>query len=88
MAAAATKGADMNDSIFLALNWAAEIYGRAPLSRHAAALHYKASGTDDEKAFKQRLLELVKTSPTFPLPADFRMAQANPAPTPDQAVLA
>lgn len=66
----------MNDSIFLALHWAAEIYGRAPLSRRAAALHYKASGIDDEKAFKQRLLELIQTSPTFPLPADFRMEQA------------
>lgn len=47
MAAAATptKGTDMNDSIFLALNWAAEIYGRAPLFRHAAAMHYKASAS-------------------------------------------
>ena len=75
----------MNDSIFLALHWAA---GRAPLSRHAAAMHYKASGIDDETAFKQRLLELVKTSPTIPLPADFRKAQAKPEPAPDQAVLA
>ncbi|MEQ6435449.1 hypothetical protein V8Z74_10455 [Comamonas sp. w2-DMI] len=39
-------------------------------------MHYKASGIDNEKAFKQRLLELIQTSPTFPLPADFRMEQA------------
>ena len=77
----------MNDSIFLALNWAAEIYGRAPLSMPAATLHYKASGASDEKAFTQQLLELIKTSPTFPLPVDFHKAQAKPEPSPDQAVL-
>lgn len=51
-------------------------------------MHYKASGIDDETAFKQRLLELVKTSQTFPLPADFRKAQPKPEAAPDQAVLA
>ena len=77
----------MNDSIFLALNWAAEIYGRAPLSMPAATLHYKASGASDEKAFTQQLLELIKTSPAFPLPVDFRKAHAKAEHVPDQAVL-
>ena len=77
----------MNDSIFLALNWAAEIYGRAPLSMPAATLHYKASGGSDENAFTQQLLELIKTSPTLPLPADFRKAHAKAEHVPDQAVL-
>lgn len=70
----------MRLSFIQALNCAAEIYGRAPLSKYAAALHYMASGIDDEEAFKQRLLELVKTSPTFPLPADFRKAEAKEHP--------
>ena len=65
-----------------------QFYGRAPLSMPAATLHYKASGASDEKAFTQRLLELIKTSPTVPLPADFRKAQAKAVPSPDQAVLA
>ena len=77
----------MNDSIFLALNWAAEIYGRAQLSMPAATLHYKASGGSDENAFTQQLLELIKTSPTLPLPADFRKAHAKAEHVPDQAVL-
>ena len=53
----------------------------------AATLHYKASGASDEKAFTQQLLELIKTSPAFPLPVDFRKAHAKAERVPDQAVL-
>lgn len=70
----------MNDSIFLALNWAAEIYGRAPLSMPAATWLYMTSGIKDQKAFILQLQELLKTSPTFPLPMDFRKAAAKERP--------
>lgn len=80
MTATPTTGTDMNDSIFLALNWVAEIYGRAPLSMPAATWLYMTSGIKDQKAFILQLQELLKTSPTFPLPVDFRRAQAKSEP--------
>lgn len=62
------------------MNWAAEIYGRAPLSMPAATWLYMTSGIKDQKAFILQLQELLKTSPTFPLPVDFRKAEAKERP--------
>ena len=59
MTATPTTGTGMNDSIFLALNWAAEIYGRAPLSMPAATWLYMTSGIKDQKAFILQLQELL-----------------------------
>lgn len=38
------------------------------------------SGIKDQKAFILQLQELLKTSPTFPLPVDFRKAEAKERP--------
>lgn len=86
MTAIPTTGTEMNNSIFLALNWAAEIYGRAPLSMPAATWLYMTSGIKDQKAFILQLQELLKTSPTFPLPVDFHRAQVKSEPSPESAI--
>ena len=65
------KGDDMSDSVLIGLNRVAEIYGRPPLSEQAAVLYVKATGIEDERTFLQKLLGLLKTKHSFPVPADF-----------------
>ncbi|KGH26287.1 hypothetical protein [Comamonas testosteroni] len=64
----------MNRSVIFGLSQVAEIYGRAPLSPDAATLYRQATGIEDDRKFLERLAELVKVSKTFPVPADFRVA--------------
>lgn len=48
------------------------IYGREPMHPEACDLYFELSGMADEKAFVQRLIELVRADRRWPLPADFQ----------------
>lgn len=68
----------MSYPIEVAINVAAEIYGRKPFSPNAMQVYRYSVNIKDDSLFVKRLFELLKTCKHFPLPADFNLIEQPP----------
>lgn len=71
------------DSVYVVVNQVALVYGRPRLDPVTVELYRRATGIEKDEDFKRRLLELLKTSKTFPVPADFSAVATGSAPAHD-----